>query len=261
MVLYMRLKGRTPPSRRGSDARSPPRGGRRHRRVASQRPAARTARGRPRHDLALIRVGAGWDNPLLRLGRDLLVHLRAASCRRRWLITSTAGSGLLAPRLPVPIPVPLRETAPAAARELARRRSTRSSDALRARFDLKRLRSRRWHAAVAAPPCQAPRHCDLTARDARTSSLRPASRPTRPRRARARAWALALALSTRTDRLTAIRSSRLAGRLSPPRWPPRSRPRPRRPAIATIRERDRKGHVACTDARSASSWSSDSCCR
>ena len=62
--------------------------------------------------LPLSEVGCGWDNRLFRLGGDLLARL---PCRemsaplveheRRWLAT-------LAPRLPVPIPVPLREGRP-----------------------------------------------------------------------------------------------------------------------------------------------------
>jgi len=57
---------------------------------------------------ALVDAGEGWDNRLFRLGDDLAVRLprRAASAalithEQRWL-------PLLAPRLPLPIPVPLR---------------------------------------------------------------------------------------------------------------------------------------------------------
>ena len=59
-------------------------------------------------DLALVDVGEGWDNRLFRLGDDLAVRLprRAVSAalverEQRWL-------PVLAPRLPLPIPVPLR---------------------------------------------------------------------------------------------------------------------------------------------------------
>jgi aminoglycoside phosphotransferase (APT) family kinase protein len=59
-------------------------------------------------DLPLIEVGEGWDNKLFRLGDDLLVRVprRAASAaliehEQRWLPQ-------LSPRLPLPVPVPLR---------------------------------------------------------------------------------------------------------------------------------------------------------
>ena len=62
--------------------------------------------------LPLDEVGGGWDNRLFRLGGDLLARLprRELSAplvehEQRWLPT-------LAPRLPVPIPVPLREGRP-----------------------------------------------------------------------------------------------------------------------------------------------------
>ena len=58
--------------------------------------------------LPLIEVGEGWDNKLFRLGDDLAVRLprRAASAasiehEQRWLPR-------LSPRLPLPVPVPLR---------------------------------------------------------------------------------------------------------------------------------------------------------
>jgi len=58
--------------------------------------------------LALVDAGEGWDNRLFRLRDDLAIRLprRAASAslieqEQRWL-------PLLAPRLPVPIPAPLR---------------------------------------------------------------------------------------------------------------------------------------------------------
>jgi aminoglycoside phosphotransferase (APT) family kinase protein len=58
--------------------------------------------------MALIDIGEGWDNKLFRLGDDLAVRLprRAASAalieqEQRWLPR-------LSPRLPLPVPVPLR---------------------------------------------------------------------------------------------------------------------------------------------------------
>jgi aminoglycoside phosphotransferase (APT) family kinase protein len=58
--------------------------------------------------LPLVDVGEGWDNRLFRLGDDLAIRLprRAAAAaliehEQRWL-------PVLAPRLPLPIPVPLR---------------------------------------------------------------------------------------------------------------------------------------------------------
>jgi aminoglycoside phosphotransferase (APT) family kinase protein len=58
--------------------------------------------------LPLIEVGEGWDNKLFRLGQDLAVRLprRAASAaliehEQRWLPR-------LSPRLPLPVPAPLR---------------------------------------------------------------------------------------------------------------------------------------------------------
>ena len=58
--------------------------------------------------LPLVELGAGWDNVLWRLGADLLVRLprreSAAALvenEQRWLPT-------LAPRLPVPVPAPVR---------------------------------------------------------------------------------------------------------------------------------------------------------
>jgi len=58
--------------------------------------------------LALVDIGEGWDNGLFRLGDDLAIRLprRAVSAalvehEQRWL-------PLLAPRLPLPIPAPLR---------------------------------------------------------------------------------------------------------------------------------------------------------
>ena len=58
--------------------------------------------------LSLIEVGEGWDNKLFRLGQDLAVRLprRAASAalieyEQRWL-------PMLSPRLPLPVPAPLR---------------------------------------------------------------------------------------------------------------------------------------------------------
>ena len=59
-------------------------------------------------DLSLIEVGEGWDNKLFRLGDDLAVRIprRAASAaliehEQRWLPR-------LSPRLPLPVPAPLR---------------------------------------------------------------------------------------------------------------------------------------------------------
>ena len=59
-------------------------------------------------DLSLIEVGEGWDNKLFRLGDDLAVRMprRAASAaliehEQRWLPR-------LSPRLPLPVPAPLR---------------------------------------------------------------------------------------------------------------------------------------------------------
>ena len=64
--------------------------------------------------LPLTEIAEGWDNKLFRLGDDLVVRVprRAASAvlienEQRWL-------PLLAPRLPVPIPVPLRVGRPGA---------------------------------------------------------------------------------------------------------------------------------------------------
>jgi aminoglycoside phosphotransferase (APT) family kinase protein len=64
-------------------------------------------------NLLLIEVGAGWDNKMYRLGDDFAVRLprRAAAAaliehEQRWLPE-------LAPRLPLPIPVPLRIGKPA----------------------------------------------------------------------------------------------------------------------------------------------------
>ena len=58
--------------------------------------------------LSLIEVGEGWDNKLFRLGQDLAVRIprRAASAaltenEQRWLPR-------LSPRLPLPVPAPLR---------------------------------------------------------------------------------------------------------------------------------------------------------
>src|SRR5678815_2309167 len=58
--------------------------------------------------LSLVEVGEGWDNKLFRLGEDLVVRVprRAASAaliehEQRWLPR-------LSPRLPLPVPVPLR---------------------------------------------------------------------------------------------------------------------------------------------------------
>lgn len=58
--------------------------------------------------LSVIEVGQGWDNKLFRLGRDLAVRIprRAASAalierEQRWLPR-------LSPRLPLPVPAPLR---------------------------------------------------------------------------------------------------------------------------------------------------------
>jgi aminoglycoside phosphotransferase (APT) family kinase protein len=62
--------------------------------------------------LPLVDVGEGWDNRLFRLGDDLAVRIprRAASAaliehEQRWL-------PLLAPRLPLPVPVPVRHGRP-----------------------------------------------------------------------------------------------------------------------------------------------------
>ena len=56
--------------------------------------------------LPIVDVGSGWDNKLYRLGEDLAVRLprrSAAAClieqEQRWLPQ-------LAPRLPLPVPVP-----------------------------------------------------------------------------------------------------------------------------------------------------------
>ena len=63
---------------------------------------------------SLVEVGSGWDNAIYRLGDDLLVRLprRAVSAvlvehEQRWLPR-------LAPRLPLPIPAPVRAGRPAA---------------------------------------------------------------------------------------------------------------------------------------------------
>ena len=62
--------------------------------------------------LSLMEVGEGWDNKLFRLGQDLAVRLprRAAAAaliehEQRWLPR-------LSPRLPLPVPAPLREGRP-----------------------------------------------------------------------------------------------------------------------------------------------------
>ena len=63
-------------------------------------------------DRALTLVANGWDNVLFRLGEDLIVRLprRAQSAplvahELRWLPE-------LAPRLPLPVPAPIRAGAP-----------------------------------------------------------------------------------------------------------------------------------------------------
>jgi len=79
--------------------------------VTIDRPLVRALLQEQHADLAqvpLTRIGEGWDNALFRLGDDLIVRLprRALSAtliehEQRWL-------PILSPRLPLPVPVPLR---------------------------------------------------------------------------------------------------------------------------------------------------------
>jgi aminoglycoside phosphotransferase (APT) family kinase protein len=59
-------------------------------------------------DLPLLQVGAGWDNTLWRLGDGLLVRLPRRAMAAALTINEQRWLPELAPRLPLPIPVPLR---------------------------------------------------------------------------------------------------------------------------------------------------------
>jgi aminoglycoside phosphotransferase (APT) family kinase protein len=56
----------------------------------------------------ITEVGSGWDNVLYRLGDDLLARLPRRSAAAELIAREQKWLAVLAPRLPLPIPVPLR---------------------------------------------------------------------------------------------------------------------------------------------------------
>ena len=58
--------------------------------------------------LELVEVAFGWDNVIFRLGEDLLVRLPRRAVAAELVLNEQRWLPLLAPRLPLPIPVPLR---------------------------------------------------------------------------------------------------------------------------------------------------------
>ena len=65
-------------------------------------------------DLPLARVAGGWDNQLWRLGDDLAVRLPRTERADALLLKEHRWVPALAPRLPLPVPVPLRLSVPSA---------------------------------------------------------------------------------------------------------------------------------------------------
>jgi len=63
--------------------------------------------GRP-----LMRVGEGWDNTMFRLGEDLVVRLPRREVAANLVRNEQRTLPTLAPRLPIPIPTPVREGRP-----------------------------------------------------------------------------------------------------------------------------------------------------
>ncbi len=63
-------------------------------------------------DLPLVVVANGWDNVILRLGRDLSVRVPRRQSAAALLVNEQRWLPELAPRLPVPVPVPVRRGAP-----------------------------------------------------------------------------------------------------------------------------------------------------
>jgi aminoglycoside phosphotransferase (APT) family kinase protein len=58
--------------------------------------------------LPLTEIGAGWDNTLWRLGRELLVRMPRRGVAARLTIHEQQWLPALAPHLPLPVPVPVR---------------------------------------------------------------------------------------------------------------------------------------------------------
>src|SRR6478752_2442013 len=62
--------------------------------------------------LPLVDAGEGWDNRLFRLGRDLVVRLPRRAIAAALIERELLWLPLLSPRLPLPVPVPLRSGRP-----------------------------------------------------------------------------------------------------------------------------------------------------
>jgi aminoglycoside phosphotransferase (APT) family kinase protein len=59
-------------------------------------------------DLSLVEVDAGWDNTLWRLGDELLIRLPRRALAAPLVLNEQRWLPVLAPRLPLPIPAPVR---------------------------------------------------------------------------------------------------------------------------------------------------------
>ena len=63
-------------------------------------------------DHPLRRIGTGWDNVVFRLGSDLTVRVPRRELGARLMVTELRWVPELAPRLPLPVPTPVRAGAP-----------------------------------------------------------------------------------------------------------------------------------------------------
>lgn len=66
-------------------------------------------------DRPLARVGEGWDNAMYRLGDDLVVRLPRREVAANLVRNEQRALATLAPRLPIPIPTPVRRGVPSEA--------------------------------------------------------------------------------------------------------------------------------------------------